>query len=261
MKIIDLHTHIYPGEIARKATDSVRDFYGIHDGCMDGTAQMLLERGDQAGIERFVILPVAIRPDRVQHINDFILEQARHNDRFIPFGTVHAAMEDLTVEVERLLSGGAKGIKMHPDCQRFCIDDPKLFPMYEAISGKIPVMLHMGDLRYDYSHPARLRRVLELFPKLDAIAAHFGGYQMYEEAYTQLNDKNCIFDISSSLMFMEDGVAEQYIGMYGAERMAYGTDYPLWDPIQEVKRFLQLDLSDDQFEQIAYKTATRFLNL
>ena len=32
MKIIDIHTHIYPDDIARKATDSVREFYGIGDG-------------------------------------------------------------------------------------------------------------------------------------------------------------------------------------------------------------------------------------
>ena len=102
MKIIDIHTHIYPDEIARKATDSVRTFYGIGDGTMDGTERMLLEKGAQAGISQFVILPVAIRPDRVQGINNFVLQRAGQRDCFIPFGTVHAAMDGLTDEVERL---------------------------------------------------------------------------------------------------------------------------------------------------------------
>ena len=74
-------------------------------------------------------------------------------------------------------------------------------------------------------------------------------------------DTDCIFDISSALMFMERGEAERYINSYGAERMAYGTDYPLWDPVTEVKRFQRLNLSDAQFEQIAYKTAERLLKL
>jgi len=261
MKIIDIHTHIYPDDIAVKATASVHKFYGFGDKVMDGTEGMLLKRGKEAGIDQFVILPVAIRPDRVQHINDFILQKAAEKDCFIPFGTVHAEMENLMDEVERLLSAGVRGIKMHPDCQKFAIDDPRLFPMYEAISGRIPVILHMGDHRYDYSSPARLRHVLELFPGLDAIAAHFGGYGMYEEAYRQLKDKNCIFDVSSSMMFMEEGVAEQYINMYGAERMAFGTDYPLWDPVQETERFWKLKLTDEQFEQIAHKTVERFLGL
>ena len=228
---------------------------------MDGTAGMLMELGAEAGISEFVILPVAIRPDRVRSINDFILQQAKLHSCFIPFGTVHAAMEGLSDEVERLLSLGIKGIKLHPDCQGFPIDDPRLLPMYEAVRGRVPVMLHMGDTRYDHSHPARLRGILDQFPGLGVIAAHFGGYSMYETARELLQDTDCVMDVSSSLMFMEEGTAERYINIYGAERLAYGTDYPLWDPLREVGAFLKLKLTDTQFEQIAHKTAERILKL
>ena len=262
MKIIDIHTHIYPDKVARKATESVRDFYQLEGHKkMDGTVEMLLERGKEAGIDTFVVLPVSNTPNRVRHINEFLLEQASTHDNFICFGTLHADMEDLQGEVQWILDKGLKGIKMHPDSQRFNIDDPRLMPIYEQLQGVIPVMLHMGDQRYSFSHPARLRKVLENFPRLQVIAAHFGGYSMYETARDLLADKDCIFDISSSMMFMEPGVAEQYINSYGAERMAYGTDYPLWDPVEEVNRFLQLKLTDDQFEQIAHKTAQRMLKL
>ena len=43
--------------------------------------------------------------------------------------------------------------------------------------------------------------------------------------------------------------------------MAYGTDYPLWDPIGEVTTFLKLRLTDAEKEQIAHKTAERFLGI
>lgn len=261
MHLIDIHTHVYPDPIARKATKSIQEFYDIPGAGMDGTVRMLLERGAQAGISQYVILPVSVRPDRTRHINDFIVQQAKLYNAFIGFGTVHAEMADLNAEVQYIMANGLRGIKMHPDTQRFAIDDARLFSMYEEISGKIPVVLHMGDSRYEYSRPAKLRRVLELFPRLEVIATHFGGYEMYEEAYVQLHDKNCIFDISSSMMFMDDGVAEDYINRYGAERMAYGTDYPLWDPVMEVQRFQQLNLTGDQFEQIAWKTAKNFLKL
>lgn len=262
MKIIDIHTHIYPDDIAQKAAASVKEFYeGIGDPTMDGTEGLLLERGRLAGIDRFVTLPVAIRPDRVKGINDYIQRRAQANPCFIPFGTVHAAMDDLTDEVERLMSLGVKGIKMHPDSQRFAIDDPRLFPAYEAIEGRIPVMLHVGDKRYDYSHPARVRRLLALFPGLDVIAAHFGGYSMYETAREILQDTSCVMDVSSSMVFMEPGVPEKYINLYGAERIAFGSDYPMFDPMQEVTRFLQLKLTDEQKEQIAHKTAERILKL
>ncbi len=262
MKIIDIHTHIYPETIAQKATESVRIFYeGIGDTEMDGTEGMLMKRGAEAGIERFVILPVAIRADRVQSINDFILQKAKENERCIPFGTLHAEMENITDETERVLSEGVRGIKFHPDSQRFAIDDERLFPVYETISGRVPLMLHVGDRRYDYSHPMRVRKIMELFPKLEVIAAHFGGYSMYETARECLYDTHCVMDISSSMMFMEPGVAEKYINLYGAERMAYGTDYPMFDPVTEVERFMRLRLTDAQKEQIAHKTAERILKL
>ena len=261
MHLIDIHTHIYPPAVAHKAAASIREFYQLNTQEMDGTADTLLKKGDEVGIDRFVILPVAVRPDRTRHINDFILEQLTIQPRFIGFGTIHAAMENIADEARYIMEKGLKGIKMHPDTQCFAIDDPRLFPAYEEIQGKLPLIFHMGDKRYDYSHPAQLRKVLELFPNLQVIAAHFGGYGMYEEAYEYLHDTDCIFDVSSSMMFMEEGVAEKYIRIYGAERMAFGTDYPLWDPVVETKRFQQLRLTDEEFDQIGHKTVERFLNL
>jgi len=261
MRLIDIHSHIYPDEIAQKATDSVQEFYHIGDRKMHGTAAQLLEQGAKAGIAQFVILPVAIRPDRVQGINNFIYQKTQEESRFIGCGTVHAAMEGIGDEVDRIAAMGLKGIKMHPDSQRFAIDDLRLFPMYEAVEGKMPVILHMGDERYDYSHPVKLRRILDLFPRLQVIAAHFGGYSMYETACDLLKDTNCVFDVSSSMMFMPKGVPERYINIYGAERMAFGTDFPMWDPVTETNRFLQLKLTTDQLEQIGHKTAQRILKL
>ena len=119
----------------------------------------------------------------------------------------------------------------------------------------------MGDLRYDYSHPARLRNVLKLFPGLQVVAAHFGAYQLRDVAMQELTDTNCLFDTSSSLMFMEPGVAEKYINHYGAERFMYGSDFPMWDPAVEIERFMALDLTPAEQEQIAWKTAAQLLNL
>ena len=46
MYIIDLHTHIYPENIAKKATESVKDFYHLGIDGMDGTSAMLLVPAD-----------------------------------------------------------------------------------------------------------------------------------------------------------------------------------------------------------------------
>lgn len=258
MKLIDIHTHVYPDAIAAKAAQSIRNYYHIGEE-MDGTPQMLLERGKMAGISKYLILPVAVKPEHVRSINNFIHQQMVDHDCFLAFGTVHAEMEQIEDEVARIQALGLRGIKIHPDCQHFNIDDPRMFPVYEEIQGRIPMMIHMGDEWHDYSHPSRLRHVLNLFPKLQVCAAHFGGYSMYETARQLLYDTDCIMDVSSSLMFMDRGMPEHYINLYGAERLAFGTDYPVWDPVHEVQRLMELNITDEQKEQIAWKTASRFL--
>jgi len=260
MRIIDMHTHVYPDAIAAKAARSIRNYYHLGDN-MDGTVDTLLKRGTAAGVTDYLILPVAVKPEHVRSINDFTLQQMQTHDCFTGFGTIHTEMDNLMEEVERIPAMGLKGIKIHPDCQHFDIDDPRLFPVYEAVQGKLPMMMHLGDEQYDHSHPARLRRVLQLFPNLQVCAAHFGGHTMYETAKEYLSDTNCIMDISSTLMFLDKKTAEGYVNHYGAERLAFGTDYPVWDPVQEVQRFLSLDITDEQKEHIAWKTAERFLGL
>lgn len=260
MKIIDIHTHVYPEKIARKATQSVCDFYDIPSD-NTGTTAELLEKGSRVGIEKYLILPVAVRPDQVVGINEFIKAECDTHSEFVGFGTVHAGMEDIVGEVGHIRDLGLRGVKMHPDTQMFNIDDERLYPMYEEIEGKLPVYLHTGDYRYDYSHPRRLRRVLDDFPKLQAVAAHFGGWSVFDEAQEYLRDTNCLVDLSSSLMFISPEKAVEYIRAFGAERVMFGSDFPLWDPDVEFERFMTLPLTDAEREQIAYGTAAGFLSL
>lgn len=261
MEFIDFHIHIFPEFIAAKAADSIRTMGSFGNDAMDGTKEMLLRQTKNLHMARYVVLPVAVRADKTRHINNFAIEQQRTDTRFLSFGTIHAEMEHPADEVAYIMENGLHGLKLHPDSQGFAIDDERLFPAYEQVQGKIPVLFHMGNHGYNYSRPARLRRVLELFPRLQVIAAHFGGHGMYEEAYTQLKDKDCFLDVSSSLMFMEEGMAEKYISRYGAERFVYGSDYPMWDPEEEMARFMKLKLTDTQREQIAHKTAETILHL
>ena len=74
---------------------------------------------------------------------------------------MHQDSEHPEEDVQEILELGLKGVKLHPDFQRFNIDDPKALPMYDCIAGRLPLLIHMGDDRYDWSHPARLARVLE----------------------------------------------------------------------------------------------------
>lgn len=260
MKLIDIHSHVYPPKIARKATLSICEFYDMGSD-NTGTSEELIQKGSAVGVEKYLILPVAIKPDHAASINDFIKGECDAHSEFVGFGTVHAEMDDIIGEVDHIRALGLRGIKMHPDTQLFNIDDERLYPMYEEIQGELPVYYHTGDYRYDYSHPRRVRRVLEDFPKLQVVAAHLGGWSVQDIAQEYLRDTDCLVDVSSSLMFMEPEKAVEYIRGFGVERVMFGTDFPLGDPATEVERFMKLPLSDEEFEQIGYKTAERFLGL
>lgn len=258
MKIIDFHTHIYPDKIAEKGSQSISDFYGIEHQCT-GSAAVLIDEGRKAGISEFLLLPVAVKPEHVRHINEFTAEQVREHKEFHGFGTIHADMADLLPEIETVMRLGLKGIKLHPDIQGVAVDDERLYPVYDAIQGRLPVLVHCGDPRYDYSRPERLKRVLCDFPKLKVIGAHLGGWSMFDKAFEYLSDTSCYFDISSCIMFIGNEKTERYINGYGADRILFGTDFPLWNPSNEVKRFMSLDLCYKDKEKIAYRNAEKLL--
>ena len=258
MRIFDFHTHIYPDQIAGKATQSICDFYDLHTD-FTGTADTLLSRGRLAGITNYLLLPVAVKPEHVHHINQFIVREVAEHPEFYGFGSLHAGLEDMTAELQYIQDAGLRGIKFHPDTQQFAIDDPRLLPVFEAVQDRLPILFHCGDQRYDYSHPRRLRHVLELFPRLRVIAAHLGGWSVFDEAYSLLKDKDCLVDMSSSRQFLPAGQLLQYINAYGEDRVLFGSDFPLWDPAEEARAFLQLDLTQTAREKIAYKNALAVL--
>jgi predicted TIM-barrel fold metal-dependent hydrolase len=168
-------------------------------------------------------------------------------------------MENAEAEIARMEALGLKGVKLHPDMQQFYIDDPKMYPIYELLAGRLPVLFHTGDYRYPYSHPERLARVLDDFPALTAIAAHFGGWSIPEIALDCLRGRRCFFDVSSSLMFLGNRRGEELIRLYDPERMLFGSDFPMWDPAEELERFYTLRLSEEERKMILWENALRVL--
>ena len=258
MEIIDFHAHIYPEKIASKATAATGDFYKISP-AHTGTGEELLSAGRKAGITRYVILPVATRADQVRNINTFIYDEAEKHKEFYGFGTIHPDCENKAEEVQFIIDSGLHGIKLHPDTQQFNTDDKRLYEVFDMIKGKLPVLIHCGDKRFDYSHPRRLKKIIRDFPRLQVIAAHLGGWSLFDEAYELLRDTDCFLDISSTMMFLPPEKVEKFIHGYGADRILFGTDFPLWDPVSEVDSFRKLHLSTDGAMKIASLNALQIL--
>ncbi len=259
MKYIDFHSHVYPAAIARKAAIATCDFYDLVSP-FTGTPKEKRALDTAAGIAQSLILPVAVLPRLVHNCNNFAAETARADGHFIAFGTVHAADENLLAEAQRFGELGLVGVKMHPDMQKFDIDDVRLYPLYDMIQGKLPVMFHSGDPRSPHSHPARIKKVMEAFPRLTVIAAHLGAWSMQDVALPLLKDKeNCFVDTCSSMSHMPKERAMKYINAYGAQRVFFGSDYPVEDPVYQMQVLESLPLSEDAKEKIAHSNAERFL--
>lgn len=259
--IIDAHAHIYPDKIALRAAENIGEFYNIAMS-YDGTINHLLELGDQYGISMFLVQSVATAPQKVQSINDFIARSiAEHPDRFIGFATLHPEMDHIADEVARIKALGLRGIKLHPDFQKFYIDDAAAYKIYEAIEGELPLLIHTGDNRYPYSDPKRVPQVLRDFPKLQMICAHFGGWSQWNEAERALADQDVWIDTSSSLYALSPEKARELIHIFGEERVLFGSDYPMWNPGAEIENVKRLKLSERTMQKIFYKNLSDLLHL
>jgi predicted TIM-barrel fold metal-dependent hydrolase len=258
--VIDFHTHIFPEKIADRAVCTIRDFYNIPVR-LDGTVETLLKTGRSGGIDRFVVFSAAAAPGQVRSINNFIAAVCAEYPALTGFGTLHHEAHNPLDEIDRIIGLGLQGIKLHPDMQRFNIDDAAMMDIYAALEGRLPVIFHTGDYRYSFSHPSRLARVLDNFPRLTVVAAHFGGWSVFDIAMDYLRGRRCYFDVSSSLPFLGLRRSRELIRVYGAERFLFGSDYPMWDPAACLEEFLCLDLNGAENDLILYQNALRVLGL
>ncbi|MBQ8134966.1 MAG: amidohydrolase family protein [Clostridia bacterium] len=260
MFAIDCHDHVYNKRIAPRAVQSVGEFYDVKMNC-SGIADELIKISVNSPVKKFVINAVALSPKPVCKLNDFIAGECGKHSEFTGLGTLHPDMDGMEEELERIIALGLHGIKLHPDSQCFDMDCDKAMKMYEKIEGRLPILMHCGDYRSDRSHPKRLVNILNAFPDLTVVGAHFGGWSVFDEAVPYLKDRNCPLDISSSIPFIGIGKVSELIKLYGADRLMFGSDFPMWNPVKEYEAFMQIDMDDDEREKILWKNAARVFNI
>ncbi len=261
-KIIDFHAHIFPDKIAKKATENIGRFYGI-EMSGNGSVNALLQSASAFNVEKFIVHSTATTHRQVNAINDFIFDEISKESRFIGFMTLHPDMtkEEIDEAVDLNISRGMKGIKLHPDFQKFHVDDKNAYKIYESAEGKLPILFHAGDSRYDFSEPKRIASVARDFPSLTIVAAHLGGYSRWNEVSVYEGLDNVYFDSSSSSYYVKPEENAAIIKTLGIDNVFFGTDFPMWDFEGELKRISSLPLTDGELEKIFYKNAEKFLDI
>ena len=267
--VIDAHVHLYPDAIAQKVTPSLASRFG-NPPSFDGTVEGCRAKDAASGISASVNLPVATKPDSVQHTNDF---WARSNaaergksPAVFSLACLHPQVADKGAEVERIAAAGFAGVKFHPEYQLFRFNDATMDDAWAAMAEfGLVAYLHAGGERVFrppfHSTPTEIAELQRRFPRLKVAAAHLGGFGMWDESEATLVGSQVYLDLSHTFCWMPDEQMLRMIRNHGAERILFGTDAPWQDPGEVLEAFLKLPLSDAERERICYANARELMGL
>ena len=265
MKIIDIHTHIFPDVLASAAIKFLEEEANTK-AFHNGTAAGLKKSMKEAGITLSVQHPVATKPSQVKSINDWVKDYQNNSEGILSFGGMHPLYRDFQEEMKRMKGMGFKGYKLHPEYQKFYPDDPSVFPMYEAtIENDFIILFHTGeDIGIKppyYSTPDRMKKLLKIFPKLRMIYAHMGGWMLWDDVEKYLIGEEVYLETSYTMGLIRDSKFTNMVRNHGIDRVLFGTDSPWRSQKDEVSKLLSLPFKDEEKERICYLNSKHLLDL
>lgn len=261
-RIIDIHTHVFPVELAPKAVEALNQ-PGRHEPHYDATLAGLLAKMDEAGIEVSVTQPVATRPSQVRSINDWAATTA--SDRIVPFGAVHPDLDDPAGELRHIASLGMRGFKMHADYQDCAPDDPRMQPIMETARdlGLIAFMHAGADVgpQSVLGSPEAFARMLDRYPGTTVVLAHLGGFQCWEGVRDLLVGRDVWLDTAYTLTHLPDDEFVSMVRAHGIERVLFGTDGPWTNATRELAHLRELGFSATELDAMLHRNAERLLGM
>ncbi|HHV63149.1 MAG TPA: amidohydrolase [Firmicutes bacterium] len=264
--IIDFHTHCFPDKLAPYAIAKLEESAG-EKAYLDGTVGDLLRSMDRAGIDLSILQPVATRPGQESKINEWAWACATQTpERILSFGSMHPDSADWRDEVRRIVDYGLKGVKFHPDYQGFYVDEPRMFPIYEALcAADLVILFHAGiDIGLPepcHCTPERLRRVIDRFPGGKWVAAHMGGWRRWDEVETHLVGQPLYFDTSYSYPWLGASRMRDLILAHGVHRILFGTDSPWADQSKAITEIHDLGLAPEEERALLGGNAAALLGI
>lgn len=280
--IVDFHTHTFPDKIAAATVDKLQSAAHIHP-FTDGSVAGLSASMRAAGIGLSVSLPVATSPRQVPHIDDASVRicESTEETGVLAFGCMHPLFPDPEAELDRIVSMGLRGVKLHPPYQGVPFDDPRYVRILTAAGARgLIVVVHAGlDVGLpgvDLVSPDRIRRAVEAAGPVTLVCAHMGGWRQWDAVAELLPDTGVYLDTSFSLgrirpngdghpwteealeMLTEEAFLD-LVGRFGADRILFGTDCPWGGQAEAVERIRALSLSEADREAVLGGNALRLL--
>ncbi len=277
---IDAHVKAFPESVRQRRDDylgrdlTFRSMYGRPEAKLGGLDE-LLDSMDRNGVDRACLVSIGWSAhEHCVEINDFILEAAAvHPARIVPFCVVNPlAGRAAAREVERCARLGARGVgELHPDTQGFDLADRHaLEPLMDAAQEHgMPVLTHASEpVGHLYpgkgnQRPETLLAFAKNFPGAPIVMAHWGGglpfYALMPEVREALAD--VYFDTAATPFLYDARVFETVAGLVGAERILFGSDFPLLPQERVLNQLEGAALSAEEKAAIGGGNAARLLGL
>jgi predicted TIM-barrel fold metal-dependent hydrolase len=268
--IIDCHTHIFPDEVRKDRRAFCEKDKGFSSIYKDSKTRMagvedLIASMDASGVDRSVICGFPWgRPDLCSLHNQYLMESAsRYPNRLIVFISLLFSTPDWSEkELDRgMMKGGAKGVGeiAFYDREMGSQDIDSMKPILTQMEKHgIPILLHTNE-RLGHSYPGKgvtpLERFYELilsFPNLPILLAHWGGGLPFYELMPEVAKSmvNVYYDTAASPFLYSKRIYAIASEIVGAEKILFGTDFPLLSPPRYFQELKESGLSEGDQEKI-----------
>jgi uncharacterized protein len=279
VRVIDAHVHavclptlkLSLGEWTGHFEGGVADLLELYD--EQGT--LIPRRFDEyvagEGVDVAVLLcEYSPRVTGIQPIED-LLPIVEHNpERFRLMAALNPHYHyPLPDELERQMTLGAVGLKLHPVHGGFSPNDPALYPVYWLCQQRgLPVIFHCGTSVFPgatnrYADPVLVEDVARDFPDLTIVLAHGGRGWWYDDAaFMTLMRENVWIEVSG----LPPKKLPEYYSRYNfeslAQKMIFGTDWPGVPGLKNnALALLELGLDPETVELILHENASRLYKL
>jgi hypothetical protein len=234
-------------------------------------AYRALVKDSQVGRAAAITIAQRGNLEKTRARNDAVIKLAEDSDHFFfAVCSVHPA-DGLAAlrEVDRVAAAGAAWLKLHPNTQRFDVADPAVTAVVRrATECGMPVLFDAYS-PWDTNQPGKFVNLATALPESRLILAHAHGpgfpqlliYDVFAR-YPEWR-RNVWIDISvTAAMLAGSPFAEQFawvLRKMGVDRVVFGSDYPLDDPLTAVRAVAELGFTEEEQAPILYGNANALL--
>jgi predicted TIM-barrel fold metal-dependent hydrolase len=232
------YTQVRDAQLARRPDDFRR--ISTHEHYRAGASiDVYLRVARELGIEKTIFVPTGLGPDNrgyQENMAELLEVQRRHPDRVVAFATIDEADPNAAAVLEAAVARGARGLKLiggHPHFYDEHLDSPNMYRVYRVVQRHhLPILVH-ASLSKIPEQRAQLERVLDDFPDVTVIAAHYAEEAPHLEAADELfaAHPNLLMDLSmggglkryESQIEADPGAFRDFI-LRHPDRLLWGTD-------------------------------------